>query len=493
MKPMAPDTARPVGLEMPDEEFLAAATAICRLLAEVRRSRGEAPVLDPAPGAGREVDREQPPPRRGASLQEILDEARRRILPSCRRNDSPRFFGYVCSGGSDAGTLADFLASGLNQNVTAWRSAPSATDLELLVMGWIRAVTGMPEGGAGLLLGGGSPATFTALAAARDSMAGADIGAGGLLTLGREMVLYASDQVHMSVPRAASLLGLGREAVRLIPSREDFTLDPEALAAAVEDDRRAGRIPFCVVASAGTTATGAVDPLEDLAELCRKREMWLHVDAAYGGFAALAPAARDSLAGMGRAHSLCVDPHKWLHVPFDCGALLVRDPAALRSPFGEVGAYARTEESSEREGWTFFEHGPELSRRFRALKVWMVIKHVGLDALGEMISRDLRTARHLADLVGEAGDMELMAPVPLSTVCFRYAPAGHDEGALDRLNRRILQALQGDAEVYPTHAVLKGRYALRACILNPRSGAGDVERLVAEVRRQGEALAAAGC
>lgn len=492
MPPMPSRTRRSPGPDIPPEDFLAAATEICRILGEIRADRDGAPVLDAAPGAAREVDRGEPPPRRGTALPEILDEVRRRILPSCRRNDSPRFFGYVCSGGSDAGTLADFLASGLNQNVTAWRSAPSATDLERLVVDWIREITGMPRGSTGLLLGGGSAATLTALAAARDAMAGADIVEGGLLTLGREMVLYASDQVHMSVPRAASLLGLGRQAVRIIPAREDFTLDTAALARAVAADRRAGRIPFAVAASAGTTATGAIDPLDELADLCRDQELWLHVDAAYGGFAALCPEAAGALAGMGRAHSLAIDPHKWIHVPFDCGALLVRDPAALRAPFGEVGAYARTDEGTEREGWTFFEHGPELSRRFRALKVWMVIKHLGLEELGEMVREDLRTAGHLATLVEEAGDLELMAPVPLSTVCFRYAPAGRDEGVLDRLNRRILQALQEEAAVYPTHAVLRGRFALRACILNPRSGVAEMERLISEVRRHGEALTRAG-
>jgi len=418
---------------------------------------------------------------------EILDEVQSKVIPFCRRNDSPRFFGYVCSGGSDAGALADFLASGLNQNVTAWRSSPAATEMERLVIDWIRQITGMPAGSEGLLLGGGSAATLAGLAAARDAMAGADVAAGGLLTLGREMTLYASEEAHMSVARAASLLGLGREALRLLPAREDFTLDIESLSRAVEIDRLEGRLPFCVVASAGTTATGAIDPLEEAAAYCAREGLWLHVDGAYGGFAALSSAA-PALSGMERADSIAIDPHKWIHVPFDCGALLVKKPSALRAPFTEVGSYARSEETGEREGFTFFEQGPELSRRFRALKVWMVMSHAGTDQLARWIDHDIAMARYLASQVESSPDMELMAPVPLSTVCFRHAPAGLDEGDLDLLTRAILTRLHSEAAVYPTHAILRGRFAIRACILNPRTVERDVEGLLEEVRRHGQAL-----
>jgi glutamate/tyrosine decarboxylase-like PLP-dependent enzyme len=475
-------------LDLPHEEFLSAAEQICVLLKGLRDARDEAPVLcdgqneDPPPAP------EDGPPKDGLPLGDLLEEIRRSVIPYCRRNDSPRFFGYVCSGGSDAGTLADFLASGLNQNVTAWRSAPSATDLERLVVDWIRGIVGMPEGSAGLLLGGGTMATLTALAAARDSLAGADVAAGGLITLGREMTLYASDEVHMSVPRAASLLGLGRQALRVLASRDDCTMDMDTLGRAVEADRREGRLPFCVVANAGSTATGAVDPLAEMAAFCRREKLWLHVDAAYGGFAALAPSASRRLEGLGEADSVSVDPHKWIHVPFDCGAVLVRNPAALRAPFTEVGSYARTSESSRRTAFTFFEQGPELSRRFRALKVWMVMKHLGTGELARMIDHDILLAGRLAAMIGEAADMELLAPAPLSTVCFRYAPGGNDEGDLDGLNRAILRRLQGEAKVYPTHAQVKGRFAIRACILNPRSTYADAGILVSETRRHGRAI-----
>jgi glutamate/tyrosine decarboxylase-like PLP-dependent enzyme len=475
-------------LDLTPEAFASAAAEIAGILSDFHAASVREEVLRPGDPEilAREISGSLP--RSGTPILDLLTEIRNRILPFCRRNDSPRFFGYVCSGGSDAGTLADFLASGLNQNITAWRSAPVATEIERLVVEWMREIVGMPSGSEGLLLGGGSAANLTALAVARDAMAGADVSKGGLLTLGREMTLYASDEVHMSIPRAASLLGLGREGLRILPSSPDFTIDLEALSGAVAADRQDSRVPFCVIASAGSTNTGAVDPLRELAALCREEKLWLHVDGSYGGFARLAPSSAPALDGLGDADSVAVDPHKWLHVPFDCGALLVKDPAALRAPFGEVGAYARTHETSARASFTFFEQGPELSRRFRALKVWMVMRHLGTETLGRLIDHDLAMAGALARRIEDATDMELLAPVPLSTVCFRYAPEGADEGELDQLNQKILDRIQTEARVYPTHAEIKGRFAIRACILNPRTSEKDVDLLVKEVRRLGRQL-----
>lgn len=472
-------------LDVDPEEMKAAAIEIARLIAAWREGRDAAPVLE-RPDEGRLLDSLRSPlPVLGSPLPEILDEFREKILPFARRNDSPRFFGYICSGGSDAGVLADFLASGVNQNVTAWRSAPAAAEIERLVIEWIREIVGMPEGTGGLLLGGGSEANLTALAAARDAMAGADVSRGGLLTLGREMTLYASDQVHMSIPRAASLLGLGRENVRSIPSDAIFQIRIDLLREAVAADRADGRLPFCVVANAGSTNTGAVDPLPHLSAFCREEGLWLHVDAAYGGFARLSRHGRERLAGIDLADSVTIDPHKWLHVPFDCGAVLVKDPSALRAPFSEVGEYARSLEAGDRASFTFFEMGPDLSRRFRALKVWMVMRHLGTDRLGSLIDRDIENARSLAERIERSEDLELLAPVPLSIVCFRYAPSKADEPDLDAVNRRILDALHREFRVYPTHSDLKGRFALRACLLNPRTEKEDLDLLVSEVLRLG--------
>jgi len=473
-------------LDLSPEDLAAAAAEIASMISAHRAGIQEgAPVLAHPDPAALHAALAGPPPEAGTPLPDLLREVRERLLPFGRRNESPRFFGYVCSGGSDAGTLADFLASGINQNVTAWRSAPAATEIERLVVEWIRILLGLPEGSAGLLLGGGTSGNLTALAAARDTMAGADVAQAGLMTLGRPMTLYASDEAHMSIPRAASLLGIGRDFVRVVPTRADFRIDLDQLATMVAADREEGRLPFCVVGNAGSTNTGAIDPLPEMADFCSREGLWFHVDAAYGGFAVLDPGSRPALRGIEKADSVTIDPHKWLHVPFDCGAVLVKDAAALRAPFSQVGEYARTLEAGPRAAFTFFEHGPDLSRRFRALKVWMVMRHHGTKALGRMVAHDVAMARSLAAQVEEAPDLELLAPVPLSTVCFRYAPPGLDEGRLDRVNRAIMDRLHAEGLVYPTHAEIKGRFALRACVLNPRTRDEDVSRLVLEVLRIG--------
>jgi aromatic-L-amino-acid decarboxylase len=475
-------------LDLPLKELKAAASRISVAISAFHEGSRNQPVLektDPEQLAGRF---DASAPVEGTPISSLVDEAMEIFLSSARRNDSPRFFGYVCSGGSDAGALADFLASGVNQNVTAWRSAPAATEMERQVIRWLAGITGMPSGTEGLLLGGGSSANFTALAAARDAMAGADVSRAGMITLGREMVLYGSEETHMSIPRAASLLGLGRDSFRRIPTNPQFQIDIDHLRRQIKLDRKEGRIPFCVVGNAGTTATGAVDPLNELAELCTEESMWLHVDGAYGGFARLAANAPEELDALGLADSLSVDPHKWLHVPFDCGALLVKSQKALMAPFTEVGAYARTEENSRRAAYTFFENGPELSRRARALKVWMVFRHLGTRALGRYIDHDLEMARILAEKVSASPDLELLAPVPLSVVCFRYTGDETDEGKLEQLNRKLLDALQQEARVYPTHAEPKGKFALRACILNPRTEEEDLDALVEETCRLGSSL-----
>ncbi|MBI3448949.1 MAG: aminotransferase class I/II-fold pyridoxal phosphate-dependent enzyme [Acidobacteria bacterium] len=477
-------------LDLSAEELARAAAEIARLISErhVAREADPGVVIPRVDPEALRAALHTPLPAEPTSIDRLLEEIRDRIIPSGRRNDSPRFFGYVCSGGSDVGALGDFLASGINQNVTAWRSSPSGTELERVVVDWLRRILGLPEGTDGLLLGGGSSATLTALAAARDAKAGADVSQGGMITLGRPMTLYATDEVHMSVPRAASLLGIGRDGVRVLPSRPDFTFDLTALRERIREDREDGAVPFCVVANAGSTNTGAVDPLRDLAVICREEGLWLHVDAAYGGFAALSPDLRRRLDGIEEADSVAIDPHKWLHVPFDCGALLVRDQAALRAPYTEVGEYARSGETGPRTSYTFFERSPELSRRFRALKLWMILRYYGTSSLREMVEQDVSVAGHLAAMVDAADELERLAPAPLSVVCFRYAPPGMDEPSLDGINREILRRVQLDAVVYPTHAELRGRFAIRACILNPRTRPSDVDLLVAEVLRHGREL-----
>ena len=462
----------------------------------------------------------QPLPQRGLTPARLLAELKRDLLPFLRDSGHPAFFGYVMSPPSGAGVAADLLASAFDQNLTAWRSAPGPTEMERLVVDWLRQITGLPEGSGGLLTSGGSMATLAALSVARAVKAPAGTVRGGLGLLGdRLMTLYSSDEVHMSVPRAAQILGLGTAAVRIVPSDARFRLDPAGLEDAVLADRRAGHLPFCVVASAGTVNTGAVDPLEAIARLARKHRLWLHVDAAYGGPLGLSALHRPLLRGLEEADSVALDPHKWLYAPLDAGCVLYRDPATARAAFSARGEYAQIFETGERESFAFFEHGPELSRRFRALKVWMILKYHGAERLGQRLAEEMALATHLARLVQNHAELELLAPVETGIVCFRYMPpasrpaaapraavpderrrggrGGDDRGRraadamIDRLNQDLLVALQRGGRVYLSNALLRGRFALRACLVNFRTRRTDLERLVQEVVREGRRLTTA--
>ncbi len=434
-----------------------------------------------------------PLPRRGASARAILAAVRRDIVPFLRDNGSPRFLGYVMSPASSAGIAADLLTSAFDQNVTAWRSAPAATELERLVVDWMGRIVGLPRGAGGLLISGGSMATFTALAVARSMHAPADCERAGLGGLGRRrMTIYASEEIHMSVPRAAQLLGLGTGSLRTIPCDDSLRIDTAALEWAILADRRKGHLPFCIAASAGTVNTGAVDPLRPLARIARDHGLWLHVDAAYGGPLGLHPDGRRLLDGIGEADSVSLDPHKWLYAPLDVGCVLFRDANAPRRTFATHGEYAAVLSPGDRESYCFFDNGPELSRRFRALKVWMILKYHGTDRIARRLGEELALARYLGGLVTGHEELELLAPVETSIVCFRYAPAGarakRARKQLDDLNREVVLSLQRSGAVYLTNARVKGRFALRACLVNFRTTRADMRTVVEEVVKTGRRL-----
>jgi len=435
----------------------------------------------------------EPPPRRGSSPEAILGELETKIMPYLRDNGHPRFFGYVMSPPSAAGIVADLIVSAIDQNLTAWRSAPGATEMERLVVDWLRRIVGLPDGAEGLLTSGGSMATFTALAVARDARSPEVTKRAGLGRLGnRLMTLYVSDEVHMSVLRAAELLGLGTEAVRVVPSDAAGRLRPAGVARAVDADRRSGHIPFCVVASAGTVNTGAIDPIARLAAVARKRGLWLHVDAAYGGPLGLCREFAGLRDALGRADSVALDPHKWLYAPLDAGCVLFRDPSAAARTFATHGEYAAVLEPGERESYKFFDHGPELSRRFRALKVWMILKYHGLDRIARRIREEVELARELGERVETHAETELLAPVASSIVCFRYRPRRRGAAGLDMLNKAILVALHARGKVYLSNARVKGRFALRACLVNFRTTRRDIRAVLSEVVRLGRRLSGPG-
>jgi glutamate/tyrosine decarboxylase-like PLP-dependent enzyme len=401
------------------------------------------------------------------ALRDVIDHS---------RAQNGRFFGYVLGSGEPVAALADLLASVLNQNVTAWRSAPAAVTVERTVVNWLAEAIGCP-GFHGSLTGGGSAANLMALAMAREFRMPAN--ESGLAAM-PEGIVYASEEVHMSIPKSVALLGIGRSNLQLIATDAEFRMIPAELEKAIQRDKASGKIPLAVVASAGTVNTGATDPLDQIAALARRQKVWLHVDGAYGALAALA--APDKFAGLNLADSISLDPHKWLYQPLDCGCLLYRDLGCAQTAFAHTGEYARVLSNDPIEGFAFFEESIELSRRFRALKLWLSLRYHGLQAFRVSIEKDLGLAQRLAAAVAAHPQLELLAPVELSAVCFRYKgshPASEDE--LNRRNAEILQRIVRRGRVYLSNAMLRGRFCLRACVVNHRTTEADVDAVIPEV------------
>jgi aromatic-L-amino-acid/L-tryptophan decarboxylase len=393
------------------------------------------------------------------------------------RAGNGRFFGYVMGSGEPVGALGDLFASVINQNGTAWRSGPATAVIERTVVSWLAGAIGC-DGFSGTFTSGGSLANLMGLAMAREAKCPAN---GPGVTPG---VVYASSEVHMSIGKAVSLLGLGRDNLRLVPAAEDFTLSADELRAAVAADRAAGRTPLAVVACAGTIVTGAVDPLAELVSVARDEGLWVHVDGAYGLPAAMVEPER--FRGLPDVDSISMDAHKWLYQPLDCSVLLYRDPAPARRTFAMTDDYAASFSDDPVEGDVFFEETIELSRRIRALKLWLSLRYHGLGAFRAAIADNLRQAQLLAQLVDDEPSLERMADVPLSAVCFRWR--GGDPAALDRRNAELLEQVNRRGRVYLSNATVRGSFALRACITNHRTTDDDVAAVVAEVL----AAAAAG-
>jgi glutamate/tyrosine decarboxylase-like PLP-dependent enzyme len=370
--------------------------------------------------------------------------------------------------------------------------SPAASELELHLTRWLAERFGLPQGSGGLMTSGGAASNLTALKAARDAKAGADVRQNGLG--GLRLALYTSEEAHATIAEAADLLGLGERAARAIPTDAASSMRIDALETAIADDLAAGVVPFAVAATAGTTATGAVDPLPQVADLCAKHDLWMHVDAAYGGAAVFAPELRPLLAGIERADSISFDPHKWLYTPQSSACLLVRDPATLLRSFSIDAAYVRDDASLSGRGLNIGELGPQWSRAFLALKVWLSLAAHGTEAYGRRIAHDVELARYLDERVRAHPDLEPMCPVTLSIACYRYAPAGAglDDHALDALNERLMVAIRRDGRAFPSNAELGGRYCLRACLVNHRTEADDIDALLEATLRLGAELLASG-
>ena len=428
----------------------------------------------PPRGSGSEIERIFQ-----ASFPEVglADEALRAFSDVVQhsRAQNGRFFGYVLGSGETAGAASDLLCSVLNQNVTAWRSSPAAVTLEKTVVTWLARIV-LCRNFSGVLCGGGSAANLMGLAIAREIKATANERG---IPFGTGLAVYASTEVHMSIPKAIALLGIGRDNLRLIPVDNSFRMIPSQLEQVMQRDTEHGIVPIAVVGSAGTVNTGAIDPLAEIAAIAAQFGAWFHIDGAYGALGALA--APHKFHGIDRADSISLDPHKWLYQSIDCGCLLYRDAHAARRAFSYTGDYVRTLNTDPIESFAFFDESIELSRRFRALKLWFSLRYHGLAAFREAIENDLQHAQRLGSLIEETPNLQLMAPIELSAVCFRYVNGTNNENNLNRLNSEILRRIVERGNVYLSNATLQSRFCLRACIVNHRTTDSDIDRVVADV------------
>jgi aromatic-L-amino-acid decarboxylase len=415
------------------------------------------------------------PPAHGEALEAIIRDFETRILPGITHWNHPGFFAYFSISASIPGILAELLIAALNVNGMLWKTSPAATELEQLALDWLRQLLGMQPGWFGIINDTASISTMLALAAAREARPELQIRERGMAGRPDLPVLrvYTSVQAHSSVDKAALALGIGLENVVHIDADEQFRMHPDGLARAIDGDRARGLLPIACVATVGTTSTTSIDPVPAIADICARERLWLHVDASYGGAAAVVPEMRGVLDGVERADSLVVNPHKWLFTPIDCSAFFTKRPEVLRRAFSLVPEYLVTREQDEVEN--LMDYGVQLGRRFRALKLWMVIRAFGVEGLADRIRAHCRLARQFAGWVESDPAWELMAPVPFSLVCFRYAPGGMAEADRDRRNESILHAVNATGDVFLSHTRLGGHFTLRLAIGNIRTEQRHVE------------------
>jgi aromatic-L-amino-acid decarboxylase len=489
------ESGRQAPLDMSAEEFRAAGHAVVDRLADFLATQSARPV---APGLSPEQVRALlaagGPPELGTAAGPLLEEAAKLVLDNSTLSGHPRFLAYVVSSPSPIGALADLMAAIVNPNVGGWDLAPIATEIEAQSVRWIAGMLGYPTDCGGLLTSGGNMANFVGFLAARRAKAPWDVrveGAGP--REGGRFAVYTTAETHTWVQKAADLFGLGTGAIRWVPTDDGQRMDVDALRRQIREDRSAGWLPMLVAATGGTVSTGAVDPLPRIAAVCREERLWFHVDAAYGGFAAVVPGAPEDLRGLALADSVAVDPHKWLYAPLEAGCALVRDREMLRGTFEYRPTYYHLREEGEEkdEAINYYQYGPQNSRGFRALKVWLGLRLAGQSGYRRMIADDMALARALFEAARRHPELEAFT-VGLSVTTFRYVPAElvgtpRDEEYLDRLNTELLTRLQQGGEVYLSNAVVRGRFVLRSCIVNFRTTAEDiaaVPEIVARVGRE---------
>lgn len=426
-------------------------------------------------------------PQEGLAPEIVYDEFRELILPYGYGNIHPRFWAWVNGTGTVFTVLAELLAATMNPNCYGSDSSPFYVEQQ--VLSWMKEFLGFAQDSSGLLLSGASIANFVAIAAALESRADGDIGKDGLWSLKRPMILYSSEETHYSVDKAVRMLGLGTSSMRKIPVDADFSIDLDRLVGAIQSDRRQGLKPFCIVGNAGTVRTGAFDNLQELATLCKQEGLWFHVDGAFGALVAASPALAKRTSGMERADSVGFDLHKWMFMPIGVGCVFVRDRRVHRRAFEAEASYlARTESGIGSVRDPFGNYGPELTRGFRALKVWMGLKEHGAKKYVQIIEQNVSQAAYLRRLVEAAPDLDLLAPVPLNIVCFRLVARGFTDDELNEINRRLLLALQDHGLAAPSLVSVNDRVGLRVAITNHRTRQSDLDFLVDVTRECGKRI-----
>ena len=434
---------------------------------------------------------DEPLPLTGQPADQILRDWPARVLPYATHLGSPRYFGYVNGSGTMLGVLAEALAASVNMNSGGWKAGPAATEIERRTIAWIAEMIEYPIGCGGLFTSGGTMANFTALLTALRNTAQYDSTADGLQSetrSGKYLVYMADHEGHISIERVADLLNLGRRAVRRVPSRKDFTIDPEALETMIRADRARGDHPFCVVAQVGSINTGAIDPLEEIADICERNELWFHADGACGAVGAMLPEKKEMYKGLDRADSVTLDPHKWLFIPYECGCLLVREPEKLRRAFSLSASYLRGTLPTEYTGLDYFEYGPQMSRGFRALKVWMTLRHYGVEGYRKLLRQGIRCAERLDERVRASDEFERLHEPNLYIYSFRYAPLEDRELAqrseldrervdarLDHLNQCIADEIQASGIAFIMTTRICGRTVLRVSICSHRTTLADID------------------
>jgi len=458
--------------DMTDAEFRAALTKMSAWVAAYREKAGTLPVLSRiAPG---DVEKALPSiaPAHAEPVEAWIKDLDEIILPGITHWNHPGFMAYFGITGSAPGILGELVSGAINSNGMLWKTCPALTELERVVLRWYASAIGLPVAWFGMITDTASTSTLVALAAAREA-SGLGVREDGLS--GKPpLVLYCSEEAHSSVDKAGLVLGVGISGIRRIPSDDAFRMRVDALEDAVRKDRAEGRHPFAVVATVGTTSATAVDPVPEIAALCRRYSLWLHVDAAYAGSAAVAPEFRWALEGCDRADSLVVNPHKWLFTPIDCSVLFTSRPEMFRNAFSLVPEYLRTD---VRGVVDLMDYSFQLGRRFRAIKLWFVFRYFGTDGIAARIREHVRLAQDFASWVDANPRLERLAPSPFSVICFRCRPPGmEDEAALEHLNSNILERVNASGEVFVSHTKLKGRYCLRLAIGNLQTGLEQVQR-----------------